>query len=269
MTMYLSIALNVKCKGTIGTIVECFSIAGRRNIFQMENMKCRRDRGSRNKVFKKPILANKFQELQTEENEQEEYSSTNRINITADNKGSVGIDNGKCKEAEKEGDSTSYIMPSKMNKAAGKISYNDQQTGAEVGEKGEEKDVKQEESKEIPAGVEIATNSLSLRGLEEEPIPAKHKEVQEVWDIVIHYREKVEEKKSEGSSMEKGSNSTITSNLVEEKIFKDADLSPRIVKEVKSARKGKKQGNGEVAQPIRVQPKRLVSSHQSKREREH
>nr|XP_009786979.1 PREDICTED: uncharacterized protein LOC104235009 [Nicotiana sylvestris] len=46
----------------------------------------------------------------------------------------------------------------------------------------------------------------------------------------------------------------------EEQIYKDADVSPRIAKVVKSARRGKKQGEGDAMQPIRVQPKRQVFS---------
>ncbi|KAH0714860.1 hypothetical protein KY284_007765 [Solanum tuberosum] len=41
----------------------------------------------------------------------------------------------------------------------------------------------------------------------------------------------------------------------EEQIHRDVDLSPRVIKNHKYARKGKKQGNGEVPQPIRLQPR--------------
>ncbi|KAF3685427.1 hypothetical protein FXO37_00638 [Capsicum annuum] len=49
-------------------------------------------------------------------------------------------------------------------------------------------------------------------------------------------------------------------DLKEDQIFEDADLSPRVIKAIKSARKGKKQGNGKDSQPVRVQPKRNVVS---------
>ncbi|KAH0781299.1 hypothetical protein KY290_000897 [Solanum tuberosum] len=42
----------------------------------------------------------------------------------------------------------------------------------------------------------------------------------------------------------------------EEQIHKDADLSPRVIQNLKYARKGKTQRNGEVPQPIRLQPNR-------------
>ncbi|MCD9641945.1 hypothetical protein HAX54_028432, partial [Datura stramonium] len=57
---------------------------------------------------------------------------------------------------------------------------------------------------------------------------------------------------------------TTTLDSKEEQIFKDADLSPRAVKALKSSRKGKKQGKGEAEQPVIVQPKRQVTFHQSK-----
>lgn len=40
-------------------------------------------------------------------------------------------------------------------------------------------------------------------------------------------------------------------------IEKEADLSPKIMK---SARKGKKQGNGKLVYPIRILPKRAVKT---------
>ncbi|KAG5611440.1 hypothetical protein H5410_022721 [Solanum commersonii] len=44
----------------------------------------------------------------------------------------------------------------------------------------------------------------------------------------------------------------------------DADLPPMVIKAVKSAKNDKKQGDGESAQPLRVQPKRQVISQYSK-----
>uniref|UniRef100_A0A0V0H6W2 Putative ovule protein n=1 Tax=Solanum chacoense TaxID=4108 RepID=A0A0V0H6W2_SOLCH len=41
-------------------------------------------------------------------------------------------------------------------------------------------------------------------------------------------------------------------------IANEADLSPRVIK---ASRKGKKQGEGESAQPIRIQPKRTKSAN--------
>ncbi|MCD7464636.1 hypothetical protein HAX54_053160 [Datura stramonium] len=69
--------------------------------------------------------------------------------------------------------------------------------------------------------------------------------------------------KSEGSIEVNGSDSTDT-DPKEEQIFKNVDISPRVERAVKSARNGKKQGAGGVAQPRRVQPKRRVSSRQLK-----
>ncbi|MCD7457528.1 hypothetical protein HAX54_035340 [Datura stramonium] len=73
--------------------------------------------------------------------------------------------------------------------------------------------------------------------------------------------------KVEGSTEEKSADNLSSSECNEEQIFKDVDLSPRIVKVVKSARKGKKQGSGEAAKPVRVQPKRHVTIQQSKSQR--
>lgn len=55
----------------------------------------------------------------------------------------------------------------------------------------------------------------------------------------------------------------IQSEVNEAQIYKDADVSPRVAKAMKSARKGKNQGNGDSAQLIRVQPKRKVFSQYS------
>lgn len=55
----------------------------------------------------------------------------------------------------------------------------------------------------------------------------------------------------------------MSSDLNEKQIFKDADLSPMVVKAVKSTRKEKKQGNREASQPVRVQPKRKVLTQQA------
>ncbi|KAH0679553.1 hypothetical protein KY284_020638 [Solanum tuberosum] len=49
-----------------------------------------------------------------------------------------------------------------------------------------------------------------------------------------------------------------------EQIYIDADLSPMVMKAVKSAKNDKKQGDGESAQPLRVQPRRQVISQYSK-----
>lgn len=57
-------------------------------------------------------------------------------------------------------------------------------------------------------------------------------------------------------------NGDVDSSLVESN--EDEDLSPRILKSIKSARKGKKQGIGENNLPIKVQPKRSAGSHQNK-----
>ncbi|WMV20419.1 hypothetical protein MTR67_013804 [Solanum verrucosum] len=46
----------------------------------------------------------------------------------------------------------------------------------------------------------------------------------------------------------------------DEWFLNDGDLSPRAIKAIKSARKRKKQGHGDISQPVRVQPKRQVSS---------
>ncbi|KAG5610940.1 hypothetical protein H5410_022221 [Solanum commersonii] len=50
-----------------------------------------------------------------------------------------------------------------------------------------------------------------------------------------------------------------------EQIHRYAYLSPRIIKNLKYARKGEKQGNGEVPQPIRLQPKRGEGSQPMKK----
>ncbi|WMV33087.1 hypothetical protein MTR67_026472 [Solanum verrucosum] len=50
----------------------------------------------------------------------------------------------------------------------------------------------------------------------------------------------------------------------ETQIYKDADVSPRVAKAMKSVRKGKNQGNGDSAQLIRVQPKQKVCSQYSR-----
>ncbi|KAH0665375.1 hypothetical protein KY290_027620 [Solanum tuberosum] len=55
----------------------------------------------------------------------------------------------------------------------------------------------------------------------------------------------------------------IQSAVNEAQIYKDADVSPRVAKAMKSARKGKNQGNGDSVQLIRVQPKRKVFSQYS------
>ncbi|KAH0645899.1 hypothetical protein KY284_033783 [Solanum tuberosum] len=52
----------------------------------------------------------------------------------------------------------------------------------------------------------------------------------------------------------------IYSDSNDEWFLNDGDLSPRAIKAIKSARKGKKQGHGDISQPVRVQPKRQVSS---------
>lgn len=57
--------------------------------------------------------------------------------------------------------------------------------------------------------------------------------------------------------------SAIESEVNEAQIYKDADVSPRVAKAMKSARKGKNQGNGDSVQLIRVQPKRKVFSQYS------
>ncbi|KAH0679279.1 hypothetical protein KY284_020364 [Solanum tuberosum] len=76
-------------------------------------------------------------------------------------------------------------------------------------------------------------------------------------DIITH---KVIETESKDSKEEQIST---FSNSKEEQIFKDADLSPRVMKVVKAAKKGKKQCNGESAQPGRIQPKRQTTSQKS------
>lgn len=57
--------------------------------------------------------------------------------------------------------------------------------------------------------------------------------------------------------------------LKEDQIFKNADLSPRVVNAVKYARKVEKQGNGENALPVRVQPKSKVVSQQGVEQLKH
>lgn len=75
-------------------------------------------------------------------------------------------------------------------------------------------------------------------------------------DILIH---KAVETDIDDSKKE---HTTSVSDFKEEHIFNDVDLSPRM-KVVNTARKGKKQGNGESAQPSRVQPKRQTTSLKS------
>ncbi|KAH0657788.1 hypothetical protein KY289_026536 [Solanum tuberosum] len=58
----------------------------------------------------------------------------------------------------------------------------------------------------------------------------------------------------------KGIECATFSELNEEQIYNDADISPRVMKSVKSDRNGMKQGDGESAQPLRVQPRRQVIS---------
>ncbi|KAH0658201.1 hypothetical protein KY289_026949 [Solanum tuberosum] len=62
----------------------------------------------------------------------------------------------------------------------------------------------------------------------------------------------------------KGVDCTTVSESNEEQIYSDTDLSPRVIKVVKLARNGKKQGDRESAQPLRVQPRRQVTSQYSK-----
>lgn len=54
-------------------------------------------------------------------------------------------------------------------------------------------------------------------------------------------------------------------NQHEEQIHRDADLSPRVSKNLKYATKGKKQRNGDVPQPIRLQHKRGGGSQPMKK----
>ncbi|MCD7454373.1 hypothetical protein HAX54_024542 [Datura stramonium] len=69
-------------------------------------------------------------------------------------------------------------------------------------------------------------------------------------DILIHM---VVGAEAEDSTEVKVVDTTTTLDSMEEKIFKDADISPRAVKAIKSSRKRKKQGNEEAAQLVRVQ----------------
>lgn len=61
-------------------------------------------------------------------------------------------------------------------------------------------------------------------------------------DILVH---KLVDSKPEDLTEIKGVDYTTVSELNEEQIYIDADLSPRVMKVVKSARNDKKQGNGE------------------------
>uniref|UniRef100_M1DRD0 Uncharacterized protein n=1 Tax=Solanum tuberosum TaxID=4113 RepID=M1DRD0_SOLTU len=58
----------------------------------------------------------------------------------------------------------------------------------------------------------------------------------------------------------KGVDCGTVSKSSKEQIYNDADISPRVMKIVKSDRNDKKHGDGESAQPLRVQPKRYVIS---------
>lgn len=80
-------------------------------------------------------------------------------------------------------------------------------------------------------------------------------------DILIH---KPVYSETEELANIKGVDGTIISESNEEQIYMDADLSPRVIKAIKSARNGKKQGDGESAKPLRVQPKRQVISQYSR-----
>ncbi|WMV57128.1 hypothetical protein MTR67_050513 [Solanum verrucosum] len=82
-------------------------------------------------------------------------------------------------------------------------------------------------------------------------------------DILTH---KIVEQDSDPEATEgaKLIDSAIKSKVNETQIYKDANVSPRVAKAMKSARKGKNQGNGDSAQLIRVQPKRKVFSQYSR-----
>lgn len=56
-----------------------------------------------------------------------------------------------------------------------------------------------------------------------------------------------------------------TSEWVEDQIFHDADLSPRAIKNVKLARKGRNQRTKDSSQPARTQPKRRGGTQSAKK----
>lgn len=77
-------------------------------------------------------------------------------------------------------------------------------------------------------------------------------------DIITHKLEMVQvEVDSDAVPITMGLTETEKSEELLNNISAEADLSPRLLK---TARKGKKQGNGEHSQPTRVQPKRLKAA---------
>jgi len=72
-----------------------------------------------------------------------------------------------------------------------------------------------------------------------------------LYDILIHKGRGIEKLQLCGSNQ---------IEEAEDQIYRDVDLSPRSIKSMRSARKGKKQESEDIIHPIKTQPKRNVTN---------